>query len=235
MKTHRILVALIGMFALSAGLLAKGFEGKVRQQMTTPENTRGSVFINYLIKENFLRMEMEVDPTKPNKIMATIVDVTKRQIYILMPDQKMYMVKAMPEPSKTEPAGTPAQQAELIRTGETDTILGYKCEKLIAKNKDGITEIWGAEGIGYFMGASANPMGRAAPRNSWEAGLSKNGFFPLRVVSKDTSGKERMRMETVAIEPKSFPDSTFVPPEDYKKFEMPSIPGLGGLLGGKGN
>jgi hypothetical protein len=201
----------------------------------TAAGGRSSTFINYLIKEGFLRMDMEVDPSKPNKVISSIVDLSKRQIIVLMTEQKMYMVKAMPEPSKSEQAGTPGQQAELIHTGETETILGHKCEKLIAKNKDGITEIWGAEGIGYFMGAGASPMGRSAPRNSWEAGLSKNGFFPLRVVSKDLDGNERMRMETVAIEPKSLPDSTFAVPEDFRKFEMPSIPGLGGLLGGKGN
>lgn len=234
MKTYRILVLLIGTFALSAGLAAKDFEGKVRLQMTA-EGGRGSAFINYLLKEGFVRMDMEVDPKNPNKVMTTIVDQSKRQIIMLMPEQKMYMVKAMPEPSKTEQTGTPGQQPDFTSTGETETILGHKCEKFISKSKDAMTEIWAAKGMGYFMGANASPMGRSAPRSSWEAMLSKDGFFPLRVVTKDLAGKEKMRMEAVSVDPQSMPDSTFAVPDDFKKFEMPSIPGLGGLLGGKGN
>jgi len=49
MKIYRILCFTLGTFALSAGLLAKGFEGKVRQQMTAAGG-RSSTFINYLIK-----------------------------------------------------------------------------------------------------------------------------------------------------------------------------------------
>ena len=81
------------------------------------------------------------------------------------------------------------------------------------------------------------PMGGNAPRSGWEAALAENGFFPLRTVMHNKAGKETMRMEAVSVEPQSLPDSSFVPPADFKKFEMPSIPGLKGLnpFGGKDN
>jgi len=105
-------------------------------------------------------------------------------------------------------------------------LLGTIARSLIAKNKDGITEILGRRRHRATSWARCQPgwAGRRR-RNSWEAGLSKNGFFPLRVVSKDLDGNERMRMRRWH-RTEVLPDSTFAVPEDFRKFEMPSIPGL---------
>jgi hypothetical protein len=72
-------------------------------------------------------------------------------------------------------------------------------------------------------------MGRSAPKSAWEAALAEHGYFPLRVVNRDKNGKEIKRLEAVSVEPQSLSASIFAPPSDYRKFEMPSIPGLGGF------
>jgi hypothetical protein len=237
MKTNRILVLVTGILALAAGLQAKNFEGRIRQQMTA-ESGRGAAFMNYFVKEGFLRIDMQVDPNKPDQVMTTLFDMTKREMILLnIPQPKSYMVKALPanQPGQVEKANE-GDTPEVIRTGEHEVICGYKCEKVIVKDKNGATtDMWLAENMGTFMSAGGNPMGRPAARKSWEKALGDKGGWPLRVVTKDKKGAEVMRMETVEVEAKPLPESTFTVPEGFKKFEMPSLPaGLRGLLGGKG-
>ena len=233
MKTLRYLAVSLGVLVLAAGLCAKDFEGKIRFKMTglghAARNADGesAMFMNYFIKAGLIRMETEI---QPGKVGCMIIDSAKREMTMLMPEQKMYMVMKTPEPRKTEGQAAPAQDAEIVRTGKTETILGYKCEQVIVKSKDGETETWSAEGLGTFHAMSrGGPMGRPAPASAWEKALADKGFFPLRVVHHDKSGKETMRMEAVSIDQQSVPDEMFVPPADYQKFEMPSIPGMGGF------
>jgi Domain of unknown function (DUF4412) len=189
--------------------------------------------MNYFLKDGRMRVEIEAGP---KGTVVSIFDPTKMEMTVLMTEQKMYMTHKF-DPKKLEETAAKTQP-EFVRTGETETILGYRCEKIVIKSKDFTTEAWGAEGLGTFMSmGNRGPMGGNAPRSGWEAALAENGFFPLRTVMHNKAGKETMRMEAVSVEPQSLPDSSFVPPADFKKFEMPSIPGLKGLtpFGGKDN
>ena len=233
MKTLRSLILWLGLLALAAGLCAKDFEGKIRFKMTppgAPAKTAGgdsSIYMNYCLKAGLVRMDTE---PAPGKVMSMIVDTVKQEMTILMPEQKMYMVRKMSAPQNTAGTATPVNDVDFVRTGETTAILGYKCEKILIKGKEGETEVWAAEGLGAFQGmGNRNPMGRQAPKSAWEAALAQHGFFPLRTVTRDKSGKELMRLEAVSIDPQSLADSVFAPPADYQKIEMPSIPGLGGM------
>jgi Domain of unknown function (DUF4412) len=232
MKKLRFLTVLLGMLVLAAGLGARDFEGTIRFKTTSQDrSTKGSAdnasFTNFCVKGALMRVDVEASSGQQ---FSSIIDSVNRQVITLMPQQKMYMTMALPEPQKTAGAATPAKDAEVVRTGETETILGYRCEKVIVKSKDGETEIWGAKGFGAFhaMG-DRNPKGRPAPISAWETALADLGLFPLRRVNRDKSGKEVKRMEVVSIDAQSLPDAAFAPPADYRKFEMPSIPGLSGF------
>ncbi len=233
MKALRHLTVLLGVLALAAGLCAMDFEGKIRFKMTSPDKPArsssgdGSTYMSYCLKGGLMRVDME---SGNGQVFSSIIDPVKREVTILMPPQKRYMTRTMPEPKPAAGTATPPKDVEFVRTGETETILGYKCEKVLVRSKEGEAEIWGAEGLGIFYGmGNRNPMGRTAPRSAWETALAEHGFFPLRMVSRDKSGQEQMRMEAVSIDPQPLPDSAFVPPADYRKFEMPAIPGLGGF------
>jgi hypothetical protein len=231
MKTPRYLTLLLSVFVLTAGLAAKDFEGMIRFKMTPPDKSAksssgdSSIFMNYYVKGGLIRVDMDLNN---GKTAGSIIDPVNHQMTMIMAEQKMYMVMNMPPPKKTDATAVSAKEVEFTRTGETDTILGYKCERIIVKSKDGEAEIWGAEGLGMFqsMGGGRGPMGRPAAKSAWEASLAEHGFFPLRMVSHDKSGREQMRMEAVAIDPKSPDDSLFVPPADFQKLEMPSFGGM---------
>ena len=105
------------------------------------------------------------------------------------------------------------------------------------KDKGTVTEMWVASGLGTFMGMGSGGgggggglfggrKGSAPAAAKWEEALKGHGGFPLRVISHDAKGKESYRMETTKIEPGSLPDSLFMPPEGYNKFQMPDFGGM---------
>ena len=118
--------------------------------------------------------------------VASIMDMAKMEMLMLMPEQQMYMVMPMKKPVEQamEKAGT--NTADIEVTGKTETILGYKCNQILVKDKGSVTEMWVAEGLGVFMGmgnsGGGGPFGgRKGNANAakWEEALKGKGGFPL--------------------------------------------------------
>jgi hypothetical protein len=218
MNFLRPLLSLACVLAATALLSAKDFEGHIKMEIRDGKN---AMPLTYSVKKDRMRMDLSAEGTT----MTSLVDFEKKEMIVLMPGQNMYMVMAMQDvagaASKAN-TGTP-----LEKTSETETILGYLCTKYVSTERGVTTEIWAAEGIGNFMAAnsSGNPM-RQAARNKWEQDLVDKGAFPLRVVSRNRGGKETSRMEVVAIDKRSVPDSHFAIPDGYQRFEM------GGMMKG---
>lgn len=213
-----------------AALSAASFEGRVNFKMTSGRGQTQEIAYN--IKGDKIRVEL------PGQKAGMIIDTTKKETMMIMDEQKMYMTMAMPEAS-AQKSGKKSEDATLEKTGEKETILGYLAEKFIATHDGNKTEMWLAEGLGTFMMArGGGPMGGRGGRGGgdaaqgWEKALAGKDLFPLRVVSKDASGKETFRMEATAIDKKPLADSLFVPPAGYQKFDMGGmmkgmIPGFG--------
>ena len=93
--------------------------------------------------------------------------------------------------------------------------------------------MWLTDKLGTFRGlgsgAQANAFGgrrggaKTQQEQAWEKALAGKNMFPLRVVGSAPDGKETYRMDVTAVEKKSLPDSDFLPPPDWKKFEMPNM------------
>jgi hypothetical protein len=220
----RSLLATLLLIAPTA-LLAASFEGKVSFKITAE---RGKVQeMAYQIKND--KMRVEIGGQK--EMGGMIMDLGKRQTIMVMDEQRMYMVMAMPDVA-AQAAEAKEDETKLEKTGQKEKILGYEAEKYISTNKGKKTEMWLAEGLGTFMSMpSNNPMGGGRKGGSsagreWERALAGKDLFPLRVVGLDGGGKENFRMEVTGIEKKSLPDSLFAPPDGYQKFDM------GGMMQG---
>ncbi len=240
MKTLTSLIAAI-VLVVPVALKAAAFEGKVT--MTMSDAKGGSHPMVFSLKQGLSRMDMDAGQ---GNVAGVIMNVAKREMTILMPQQKMYMVREMPAPSDTPQADEkPNSDVTLEKTGEHEKILGYDTTKFIAKSKDGATEMWLTDQLGTFMGLGSGggpggAFGGRKARNSseqaWEKALMGKDWFPLRVVTKNKKDKETFRMEATAIDKTSLPDSVFAPPADYQKFDMGNmfrgmIPG--GIPGGR--
>jgi outer membrane lipoprotein-sorting protein len=212
-------------------LAADAFEGKVSLAMSAEKGK--SQTIDYTMKGQKLRMDINAEGQK----MTNIMDMTKMEMTMLMPEQKMYMVHSIKKPVEQAMEKQGESTAVIEVTGKTETILGYKCNQILVKDKGTVTEMWAAEGLGAFMGmggGGGSPFGGkkgAASAAKWEEALKGKGGFPLRVVTLDAKGKQTFKMEATKIEPGPQPDSAFVPPSDYQKMDMGNMmmPGLGGL------
>jgi hypothetical protein len=213
-------------FAVSAVVHAATFEGAIRLKMTAPRG--GSHDITLHVKDGVQRADID---TGRGATVSAITDVSKHEMIMLMPEQKMYMVHSLDKMAAAAGDMKDSSDATFTKTGETEKILGYTCTKYVATSKGFTSDIWATEELGRFMGlgSGGNPLGGKS-RNAqpaWEKALVGRDFFPLRVVSHDAKG-EQFRMEATAVDKAPQPDSLFTPPADYKKFD------LGGMMQGLG-
>lgn len=236
MKLIESLVPLCAML-LPCALSGATFEGKVSMSMSSASSKDGPQTINYSIKEGFMRLDVE--GAKGGG--AFITDFKNRQIIILIPQQRMYMVKTLPDPGASPkpsaagsaPAGTPGDPGTSFRdTGVKETILGYDCEEYEVKTSKATTDIWATDQLGMFgglsMGGAPGSRHSQAPQE-WESVIKASGFFPLRVTSSE-GGTQKFKLEVTSVEKTSLPDSLFMPPDGWQKFDLGSM--MGGAFRG---
>lgn len=222
---------LVSALLAPAALFAAPFEGKINLKMTTEGKAQEML---YSVKGDKLRIDMPGIPA----MGGAILDLGKKEMTMIMPEQQMYMTTSM-----SEGKDAPARQDDAVKvenTGQTEKILGYLATKYLASAKDSTTEIWLAEGLGVFasmpsQGGGGGLFGRkkaAASSQAWESALAGKELFPLRVITKDKKGKESFRMEATAVDKTPVPASSFAPPEGYQKLDMGAmmkgaLPGFG--------
>ncbi len=199
-----------------AALSAASFEGKVVMKMRMSKGEPMPMTLS--VKEGFTRTDMVMGK---GTTASMIMDQAKQEIIILMDAQKMYMVQPMPKPEDYS-NGKPTDFT-FEKTNETEKILGYTCVKHLVKSKDGTSEIWATEQLGTYLGGMGGQRDKNTPPPAWEKALIGKKFFPLRTVVFGKDNKEVVRMEATAVEKQSLPDSLFIPPAGYQKFEMPAM------------
>jgi len=232
MKAFPKIAFVVAALATSAALSAATFEGTV--QMKISDARGGAHELTQHLKNGLVRTDMDMR----GRTMSVIMDMNKREITVLMPEQQMYMVHPMPDAAAMPGASHDSSDVSLEKTSETEKILGYTCTKYVAKSKDATTDLWLTEELGRFAGLGSGPgpfgMGRRAqpPKPGWEKALEGKDVFPLRVVSHEADGKSKFQLDVVAVNRESQPDSLFAPPEGYRKFDMGAMmQGMG--MGGK--
>lgn len=208
---------------------AADFEGTIKLKMTAERGQ--SLPMSLSMKGGLTRMDMQADETQTSMIM----DPAKQTVTILMPEQRMYMVHAIPQHAMAG-AQDKADDTTVEKTSVREKILGYDTTKYIAKSKGETTEIWITEELGTFaglgagggMGGPGQAPGKGRGAQAWEKAFKGKQAFPLRVITRGKNGKEDFRMETTAVEKKSLPDSLFQPPAGFQKLDM------GGMMRGMG-
>lgn len=185
---------------------------------------RGPMPLTFSLKSGLSRVDVQ-GPEGHSASM--IMNQAKQEMTILMPQQKMYMVRPMPKPGET-PQESGRAEPTIEKTGEHEKILGYDATKYVSKSPEGTTEVWITDQLGTFMGLGGGPGGgpggrpgrNGGGRQAWEQAFVGKDAFPLRVISTSTAGKQRFHLEVTAIDKGSLPDSLFTPPSDYQLFDM---------------
>ncbi len=208
----------IGFFQTSTFSQTK-FEGKIVMKMTDGDNTPST--IEYYVKDNKMRVEGQEEGMRG----AMVIDYQNKKMMIIMPEQKMYIEYPFGSAMDKEQTSQTAEKKEegnFKMTGETKVILGYKSEKIIYTDKDGTQdEAWITKGLGRNL-LMGDPM-KDKNQPEWQKKLVSEGFLPMIVITKDSDGKIKSKLEVISIEKRSLDGSLFTHPADYKKMEMPSM------------
>ena len=228
MKPLSRFLALGALLFTSVSFAADTFTGKIDMQMTSAKE-KPMVWV-YSIKPDATRMDMQGQP------MSMIMTPAKKEMTILMHEQKMYMTHTLDvEEIASKQAEKTEKTTDIEDTGKTEVICGYKCNQFLVKDGKTVTEMWLAEDLhGSFMsggsGGGGGGMGgmfgkrqNSGAAAKWEKALKGKSGFPLRVVTLDGKGKETFRMEATKVEKGGVSDADFLPPKDYQKFQMPNL------------
>ena len=126
----------------------------------------------------------------------------------------------------------------MTSTGKTETVAGITCQHWLLGDKQEM-DMCLAKGMGYFgfggqSGGVLDKLKNLALRDKIKAQLDANpefakfvegGAFPLKM-DKIENGQSKTIMEVTSVERKSLDDSLFTVPADYKKMEIPGVPGM---------
>ena len=212
------------LLAVVTSAIASAFEGRVELTMTSSDS--GSLPVTYFLKGTHMRTEMVVPADKDNKngsTMVSLMDFDKKEITMLMPDQKMYMVQSLAE-ELDDKSDSKKTDTDFQPTGRKEKIAGIEAAEYVGQTKKKQTEIWVTKELGTFMIPSQGKGGKKSPQNSaWAKFAEKEGFFALRVIQRaKPDAPVDFQLEVTKVEKASQADKLFVPPSDYQKFEMPN-------------
>lgn len=210
-------MAPLALIAAIAPLSAQGFEGVVTMHVATDKGASHDV--EYQVKDGKLRVEIEGRGSPPS---AIVIDPVNQRMLIMMTAQKMYMDRSLAGGAvSAKDAERAAARATVTPTGKKETIAGHECEHVLVTDDDGASvDVCVAHGMGGFMAAPTNPMAGGSSGGGWLSKLG-NDAFPLKVTKGST-----VVLEVTKIEQKSLDPSLFAPPEGWRKFDLPNLPGM---------
>jgi uncharacterized protein DUF4412 len=235
-----LVIATLGLACKGTLSGAKTFEGEITSKMYMGDSHSE---IRTAIKGSRTRTESEI--TLPqmslggsNQSFTTksvvIMDLSSMTMTMLDPQAKTYMsinagekVAEMPKDAASIPV------PKVTSTGKTETIAGYTCKHWMFDDK---MDMCMAQGLGNFSdGASGGVLDRLKAMTNTQlqanrefAEFAEGGAYPLKTAVLE-NGQWKTIMEVSNIERKSLDDSLFTVPADYKKTELPEIPGMSGV------
>ncbi|MSU22350.1 MAG: DUF4412 domain-containing protein [Opitutus sp.] len=125
MKKIPGLLLACGLLAPGA-LLAAGFEGTITMKLSGQGALAAP--LNFSVKGDLTRIDLS---GPDGQAAAVIMDTTKQEMTMIMPAQRMFMVRPLPKPGEVPadlPGASPvADPGSLEKTGVMEKILGYDC------------------------------------------------------------------------------------------------------------
>ena len=218
----------------------EAFEGLITSKMTTGSQ---QMEVRYAVKGSRSRIETQL-AAGGAQMGAVLIDFAAGSQTMLIPQMKTYTtfnwneqggVKNVME-KMAENAGS-GNYFNATPTGKTETVAGHTCTHWILGEKQD-TDACLAKGLGYFggggdSGSVFDKLRNIALGDKTKAALQANpeflkfvegGVFPLKL-SVIENGQPRTIMEVTKVERKPLEDSLFAVPPDFKKMEIPGMPG----------
>lgn len=211
-------LAIISALLLMAQVALAGKGLIVEQKYTTSLGTSANITVTWYITDNAVKMKMTFSDGTVNTVSSFIPD--KKTASMLSYNEaaakdgkKTYF--SVPVDKIHTPAGMDATNVKVTRTGETQNLSGFTCEKVIVTTTNSITEMWVTKDFkaSYFQFAPYF-------RSSYEMlGLSQEQLkgFPLKSETKDLTGKVLSAYDLLSAKQAEISDSEFQVPAGYEK------------------
>lgn len=227
----------------SSAPVGEAFEGEVTAKTFIGDKTMET---RYAIKGTRNRIEAHFpqDGARAGLMQSsvTLMDLSSGTTTMLFPQTKTYMTmnwgKMAEELTKGVGKDHTTDFPKVASTGKTETIAGITCEHWLFDDK---MDMCMAKGLGYFGGGGSggilDKLKNLALRDKLKAQFDANpefakfaegGAFPLKMAQVE-NGQSKTIMEVTGVERKSLSDSLFTVPADYKKTEIPGMPGIPGM------
>jgi hypothetical protein len=232
----------------SGATLAAGFEGEVDFVYTAKEDPGAApVPATILVKGSKARVNIPPELAKaassPFAAGAyVILDGDAKKLYAVLDARKEVVVldlnragedmKSLPPSQPGEHGDSQRPPTKITRTGQYDTVAGYKCENWIVTSDHKEATLCVAEqGFSWFnFPASGMPGDR-----QWASELLDGKHFPLRFVAYETDGAtEKSKVEITKLEKKDVPDAELQYPPTYTVMDMASMMRAFGGMGAMG-
>lgn len=193
--------AIVALAAIAAPVVVHGQSSKQFEGVVTYQSEGGRTF-QYAIRNGRVRIDM----TGESRQAAMIMDPGSHKMYMLMPEQKVYMEMSMDD------ADASASNVKPTKTGKSEVVAGHKCEYWTMQEEKGQVDVCVARDMGSFQAFSNKTIGDAS---ALQKAIGKNSF-PLKVITHN-DGKEEVALVATSVEPRSLDASLFTPPASYRK------------------
>ncbi|MGE0127246.1 MAG: DUF4412 domain-containing protein [Blastocatellales bacterium] len=218
----------------SAPATSGAFEGAITAKMFAGDQP---MEIKYAIKGTRTRVETQLSQGG-TQTGVMLMDLSSSTQTMMMPQTKTYMTMNWGDVADTMMKDVPDETFKATTTGKTETVAGFTCQHWLVGDKQD-TDICLAQGLGYFGGggqsggvfdklknlALGDKMKAQLAANPEFAKFVEGGAFPLKMAQIE-NGQSKTIMEVTNVERKSLDDSLFTVPADYKKMEIPGMPGI---------
>ncbi len=214
------------------------FEGAITARMFGGDQP---MEIKYAIKGARSRIETQLSQGS-SQTGVMLLDLSSGTQTMLIPQTKTYMTMNWGEMAEKMVSETekdlPDDAFKATTTGKTETVAGFTCQHWLIGDKQD-TDVCLAQGLGYFGGGGQSggvfdKLKNLALKEKMKAQLASHpefakfvegGAFPLKIAQVE-NGQSKTIMEVTSVERKSLDDSLFTVPADYRKMEIPGLPGI---------
>jgi hypothetical protein len=189
----------------------------------TGDKVKEPVEMNYYVKPSMIAMEMP--SMKEKGFVKTIINKDAHDITTCMDNKgnKMAMRQKM---SDKDYGPKSDESVKITKTGETKTIDGYKCEKVIVESDQATSECWMTTDVKVSM---QDIMGAMASRNAKQYQQKMpQGYDKLEGVSIETATTNKKSGEKSNVKVHDIKigkvDDAMFSIEGYQMMEMPPMP-----------
>ncbi len=192
-------------------------KGIVVKQKLSKSGSEASVTVSWYITETQCKMKFETTGGKYSGVTWVIPDVDKGALLMYSETPGSDGIKtyfSVPLASIKPTTLANVSRVNVLKTGETQTIAGVTCEKMIIKTNLGSTEMWVTSNfkpaLYKFYSYFQNSMELLGLNNDNTPGV------PVSSVTKDISGKVTESSEAISVTETELNPSDFTVPSDYQ-------------------